>query len=59
MNIMTIIEGEEEEEEEGCVNVVISEDDLLVGEGSKTPDDLWLEMEEEGRGESMYSLSTW
>jgi hypothetical protein len=51
--MVNIMEGEEEEEDEGCVKVAMSEDDLPEGEGSETPDDLWLEMEEEGRGKSI------
>jgi hypothetical protein len=35
--MVNIMEGEEEEEDEGCVKVAMSEDDLPEGEGSETP----------------------
>jgi hypothetical protein len=42
------------EEEEGCMNLIMSDDDMVEGDRWRTPDDSCLEMEREDETETFY-----
>ncbi len=44
---MNVLGCKEDDDEEGCVNMVTAENEALKDGGWKTPDDLWLDLEEE------------
>jgi hypothetical protein len=47
--LANVLGCKEDEEEEGCMNVVTGEGDAPEGEGRRTSDDSWLQMEENDR----------
>jgi hypothetical protein len=47
--LANVLGCKEDEEEEGCMNVITGEGDAPEGEGRRTSDDFWLQMEENDR----------